>query len=353
MIFLGGSDGIVRAIDAENGRPRWTTYTGGAVRIAPTVNDGRVFVGSGDSWVYSFEALTGRLLWRFRAAPLERMIPVYGSLLSTWAAASGVLVENGTAYVAAGIVNYDRTFVYALDAATGEVRWENNTSGHLDPEARTGVSVQGHMLLHNNKLYLAGGIAVSPAVYDIRDGRCLNDPAPLKKCEAAAPRGRELYLIGDHVKACRKPYYRHPDFPVYDSAVSNMLLITSAGNRDIVWLNKQKIMCLPHIDREQLNRCVANPTEQSWSQKVWGTFDIPSKPFWDRECTGSLALTVCKNAVVYAGGTDITALNFEEGEILLEHALAATPVPWGLAVDRDGCAIVALNNGQILCFGAK
>jgi len=91
------------------------------VRFPPTIWKGRALVGSGDGWVYAFEAQTGRLLWRFRAAPAERKIPVYGSLLSTWPVASGVLVEDGIAYVAAGIVNYDGTYVYALDAATGRI----------------------------------------------------------------------------------------------------------------------------------------------------------------------------------------------------------------------------------------
>jgi len=107
--------------------------------------------------------------------------PVYGGLQSTWPAASGVLVEDGVAYVAAGIVNYDQTYVYALDAETGRVKWANDTSGHLNAQARCGVSVQGHLLLHDGKLYMAGGTSVSPAVYDATDGKCLNDPNAVQK----------------------------------------------------------------------------------------------------------------------------------------------------------------------------
>lgn len=193
LVLLAGSDGVVWALDGDTGREKWKAYTGGEIRIPPTIWKGQALVGSGDGWVYAFEATTGRLLWRFRAAPAERKIPVYGKLLSTWPAASGVLVENGTAYVAAGLVNYDGTYVYALDPVIGNVKWCNDTSGHLDPQAHTGVSVQGHLLLHKDKLYLAGGNAVSPAVYDIRNGRCLNDPAPLTTCESTSPRGWELF----------------------------------------------------------------------------------------------------------------------------------------------------------------
>jgi hypothetical protein len=83
-VFLGGSDGVVRALDVATGKSRWSAYTGACVRVAPTIWNGRAFVGSGDGWVYAFAADTGRLLWRFRAAPVERRIPVYGKLLSTW-----------------------------------------------------------------------------------------------------------------------------------------------------------------------------------------------------------------------------------------------------------------------------
>ena len=68
------------------------------------------------------------------------------------------------AYVAAGIVNYDGTHVYALDAATGRIKWQNNATGHMDPVGRTGVSVQGQLLAFDGRLWLAGGNVVSPAV---------------------------------------------------------------------------------------------------------------------------------------------------------------------------------------------
>ena len=171
----------------------------------------------------------GRPLWRFRGSPAQRLIPVYGELLSTWPVASGVLVEDDTAYFAAGIVNYDGTYVYAIDPATGYVKWCNDTSGHLDPQAQVGVSAQGHLLSNAGKLYLAGGNAVSPAIYDQRDGNCLNDPASLAQCESTSPRGWELFLVGDRVIACGRPYYAHPDLDVYDHTVSKKILHTSSG----------------------------------------------------------------------------------------------------------------------------
>ncbi len=360
LVFVSGPDGIVQALDAVNGRLRWKAYTGGAVRFPPTIWKGRALVGSGDGWVYAFEAQTGRLLWRFRAAPAERRIPVYGSLLSTWPAASGVLVENGIAYVAAGIVNYDGTYVYALDAASGRIKWQNNTSGHLDREARTGVSVQGHQLLHDGKLYLASGTSLSPAVYNISDGKCLNDPAVLRQLTqnnvftSQSPRGCELSLLADEVVACGKPFYAHPKYDVFDNTVFNRVFLTSSRGRDVVWVssqNNKKILCFEHIDRKLLSKRMAEPPNRF--NVDWKRFGVRDKPLWSYDCKDSVALAVCSNAVVVAKKSEIVALNLKDGSVLWSEALPSAPVSWGLAVDLDGRVIVTLEDGQIQCFGHR
>lgn len=351
LVLLAGSDGIVRALDVETGNEKWKAFTGGEIRISPTVWNVWVLVGSGDGWVYSFEAATGKLLWRFRAAPVERKIPVYGQLLSTWPAASGVLVEDGTAYVAAGLVNYDGTYVYALDPATGKVKWCNDTSGHLDPEANTGVSVQGHMLSYDGKLYLAGGNAVSPAVYDIRDGRCLNDPAPLANTESTSPRGWELFLVGDRVIACGKPFYTRLDIPVYDHTVTKKLLHASSGRRDIVWIDNSRLLCYEPLEKRTLSRCVTDEKIPRHITQAWGEFKVSKKPLWQYGCPKSVAVALTTNAVIVADVSKVTAIDLSSGIPLWSENLPSAPVPWGMAVDRNGRVILSLVDGQVLCIG--
>lgn len=348
MVFVSGDDGVVRAFDSSTGKATWKAYTGGSVRIAPTIDNGRVFVGSSDGWAYSLEATTGRQLWRFRAAPVERMIPVYGTLMSTWPAAGGVVVEDGIAYVAAGIVNYDGTHVYALDAETGEIKWQNNTSGHLNEEAKSGVSVQGHMLLFGGKLSLAGGNAVSPAIYDITNGNCLNDPAKVQNTAnnnvpaSFSPRGSELYRIGNGVVACGKPFYGHPEYQVYDQTVFNKTLLATTGDLDITWVNSAKIMCFDRVTKNRGQTYLAG-----WGKTAIGGL----KPKWQYDCPRSKAAVICKNAVVVATETQLIALNLTDGKKLWQHNLPASPALWGMAVDRNGKIILTLENGQVLCFG--
>ena len=76
------------------GNEAWLAFTGGDVRLPPTISKGRALAGSGDGWVYALDAGSGRQIWRFRAAPMERRIPIYGTLQSTWPAASGVVAPN-------------------------------------------------------------------------------------------------------------------------------------------------------------------------------------------------------------------------------------------------------------------
>ncbi len=369
LVFLGGSDGIVRALDAQQGTVRWKAYTGGAIRFPPTLWKNRLYVGSADGYVYSYEAATGRLLWRFRAAPIHRKIPVYNSFMSTWPVAGGVLVQDGVAYAAAGIVNYDGVHVYALDAETGRIRWQNNSSGHLNQEARTGVSVQGHMLILDGKLYLAGGTSVSPAVYDLATGECLNDPAPLDLVGSMSVRGQELFKVGDQVIVSGKPLYADPEHPVYDPSVLRKILHTSAHGRDVVWLDSRKLVCYREIATEALNRCVAKPpTEPAWVIGGWGKLDIPQRPLWKQDCEGSVAFARARNVLLLAKphleqvadgvslgqSHGIEMIDIKTGERLENWMpLQEPPLPWGLAVDSAGRVFVTMKGGNIMCFGQE
>ena len=55
-------DGAIRALDSSDGRVRWTAYTGGPIMYPPAIDEGRLFVGSGDGWLAAFEAASGPLL---------------------------------------------------------------------------------------------------------------------------------------------------------------------------------------------------------------------------------------------------------------------------------------------------
>jgi hypothetical protein len=210
LVFVAGSNGVVKAIDAATGREKWKAFTGGDVKYPPSIADGRAFVGSGDGFVYCFEAATGKELWKFQAAPIGRKVPLYGTLSSTWPVGSGVLVHEGVAYAAAGNANLDGTHVYALDAATGKIRWQNHTSGNLEGE-KSGAGVQGHLLLHDGAIWMAAGNLVPIAKYDLKDGAF---------SRSGGARGKDLYLFDGRVQQSGVGLYWRPEDSHYIAAVN-------------------------------------------------------------------------------------------------------------------------------------
>ena len=327
LVFVCGADGIVRALDAQTGQPRWTAYTGGGlIKYPPAIANDRVYLGGGDGHVYCFEAATGHPLWRFRAAPTERMMPVYGTLASTWPIGSGVLVDNGVVYAAAGISNFDGTHVYALDAVSGKIRWQNHTSGNIGNELpEGGVSVQGPLLLHKAAVYMAGGNKPTVASYALADG---------KFAPAGGGRGKDLFIRRGQVQASGFPLYWRPED---DHFLSPMELEIPAGVIAVTTAS---------VARLDPN---AKPTPKPtaiWTNKVFQEI---------------AAVAITKNAILVAGldrdarnpqqtQPALCALDLADGKPLWKQPLPAAPVAWGLALDRDGRLIATLIDGRVVCF---
>lgn len=339
LIFAAARNGIVRAIDAESGEVRWTAYTGGPIYFPPSIWKGRAYVGSGDGWVYAFEATSGRPLWRFRAAPIERKIPVYGSLSSTWPVAGGVLVQDGVVYAAAGIVGHDGAHVYALDAVGGGIRWRKSTAS---------LNVQGNPLLHDGRLYIPGsGNPRALQTFDIATGESQ------ARRQGIPFHGRELILAGGKVTASLpKLYapnknYRERRGVALRAAGGGVIIMQSrnqTGAREIMRLTEDVELVSPYGPRN-----LPRPATL-WSTKV---FD---------ENTG---IALGSNAVLVMGENQnprkpdapstfgLAALKIESGEALWKVDLPARPIYWGLAIDRSGRIVVALEDGRILCLGEK
>jgi outer membrane protein assembly factor BamB len=115
-LLIGGGDGMLRALDAANGRERWRLATGGRVRSTPAVHGGRVFVGSFDGDVYAADLATGRLVWRFETEGHALDSGKYGydrrSVQSSPGVAGGVVAFGSR----------DGHF-YGVDEASGAQRW--------------------------------------------------------------------------------------------------------------------------------------------------------------------------------------------------------------------------------------
>ena len=179
VLFGSSADDSLRALDLKTGELRWRIATGGPIRFAPAVVEGRCYVTSDDGQVYCLELSTGKLKWKFRGGLDPGMAIGNRRLISRWPLRSGVLVQDGVVYFSAGIWPSEGVFLHALDAATGEVVWTNDTCGlqyvdtaHTPASAMGGVAPQGYLVASHGVLLVPTGRS-TPAGFDLKTGKLL------------------------------------------------------------------------------------------------------------------------------------------------------------------------------------
>ena len=110
VVYIGSSEGKFRALDLRDGTPRWSYDSlGGFVETRPLVTDGLVIFGAWDTYLYALDASTGALRWKWQG---DRPGVGY-SPAACWPVAA-----HGKVFVVAP----DRRMT-ALDLATGKEIW--------------------------------------------------------------------------------------------------------------------------------------------------------------------------------------------------------------------------------------
>jgi len=185
LVYAGGEDGQLHAVDARSGAKRWSFRAGGAFRTRAAVAGGRAFIQADDGFLYALDAATGREAWRSRVTdkPIERLpfdnpksrYDRFGSdafvaggrlyvgthdgrVLALDAASGARLWEFATGdsvlaapALAAGrlyVGSYDK-HVYALDAASGRLLWKRDTQGAVVSTP----AVAGDLVIVGNRCY--------------------------------------------------------------------------------------------------------------------------------------------------------------------------------------------------------
>ncbi len=109
----------------QGGELRWAFTADARITGQPLVENGRIYFGATDGWVYCLDAATGAQQWRRLLAPQHRLMVCDGQVQSTWPVFNVVLFD-GEVCASAGLhSSLDGGIVVAgLDPATGAIAWK-------------------------------------------------------------------------------------------------------------------------------------------------------------------------------------------------------------------------------------
>ncbi len=347
MVFFGSAvDNGIHALDAATGQRRWTFFTEGAVRLAPTVAEGRVYAGSDDGMVYCLQASDGKLVWSARAAAGVTRILGAGRMMSLWPVRTSVLVDGGVAYVGAGIFPAREPAVMAFDAATGRQLWK--TAALPKTEAYTALSPQGYLLASADQLFVPCG-RTAPLAYARADGALRGS---MVKAYAVVP-GKGV-VSGDYGVLVDNLYYL--------GSQNELHCYQPDGRHAGTWKDSAQLVATA----DSYYRLAGQPPPKYGRDltervNVVSAFDragveaAPRKAAPARENArwtysgARLQIMIATGAHVLIGGSNsVVALEVAKGRAVWSGRV--TGVVKGLAV-ADGRLVVSTEDGGIHCFG--
>jgi eukaryotic-like serine/threonine-protein kinase len=123
VVYVGGGDGDLVALDLASGKLRWKYATGNLIgESSPAVSGDAVYIGDLGGVLHAVNLRDGKPLWTFKTAGEIKASPV---------------VVDGVVLIG----SYD-TRLYAVDARTGKPRWDVATKGmvHATASVRDGMT---------------------------------------------------------------------------------------------------------------------------------------------------------------------------------------------------------------------
>ncbi len=390
-VYFGSSvDNKVYALDSKTGKTRWTFFTEGPVRFAPTVWKEFVYVGSDDGYVYCLKAKDGKLIWKYRAGPSDEKVIGNGRMISLWPVRTSVLVDDGVVYFGAGVFPYEGIYICALNADDGAVIWKDDTIGDRAHELSFGgISPQSYLVASENVLYVPSGRAM-PAAFNRKTGQFLYYCSPGSKVGGTWALVAEGELIagvdrsGSPAKVAydEKTGKRKGDvyawFPGFDlvvtpdvsyaitedgiSAIARAAYPTISEKLDAVRADKQKLAGLLSDLRTKL-ASVDDKMHEAVNKQIDETTQRIDELAEEEE--ESLKAATCKwqylqrnlyslvlaGDVVFAGGEGtVVAVSTQTGKKLWSDSV--DDKVYGLAIS-NGSLFVSTDQGHIYCFGQE
>jgi outer membrane protein assembly factor BamB len=370
VLFGSSADCKVHALDAATGRELWSFFTGAPVRFAPTIwkdpstgsGQGRAFAVSDDGHLYCLALKDGKLLWKKRGGPRNRMVLGNQRMISKWPARGGPVVVGDVVYFGAGIWPADGIYIYALKAESGETVWVNEESGSIRTgqphrggvRGESAVSSQGYLVAAGDKLFVPTGRSV-PAAFNRADGKLLyfhlgryGDANGGATGGTAASVADSMLLTGNGAFDTASGNRVKPMGRVCSRATAaGPRLVFDAyhhwGMFRIAAFDRAK----PLVEKEVADRKSKTGAKKKVKQRnnVWKWEQRAKKSSGK---SGPVVLAVAGGTVVLGGRGGLIAVDIAGRKTLWKQSVPGTVL--GLAV-AGGRVFASTESGAIYCFG--
>lgn len=281
--FVFGSTSYVFYATSGLGKKRWSMATRDRIKGDPIVVDGRVYFGSYDDHFYCLDLKSSRKKWIFplRGLPADSLggdgegeegeTPPEVTPEAAAAAAAALDVETGDfsyskPMLADGVIyvgNMDG-YLYALDAATGAMKWRYNTGGAVtsSPLVADGIVYVGsndnqlHALKLDGKTVVfkhktGGWVNSSPAIHNgvLYIG---SDDGKLYALDPATGAQKWAFDTGGEIKS--RPAFQGDKVIVTTGARQGGIWIVTAADGKLFWSKKTpgKIESDPVVEKDMV-----------------------------------------------------------------------------------------------------
>lgn len=371
--YFGSSvDHQLRCVDLKSGKVIWQFFTGGPIRLAPTVSQSKIFFGSDDGFVYCLDAASGKELWKLRAGLNEEMIIARGEMVSRWPVRTNVLVDDGVAYFGAGIFPHENIYLYAVNADSGKVIWKIDNLSQTSA-GRNELSPQGYLLANEDLLIIPSGRSL-PAAFNKKTGKQAHKRSFGWRSTAGGVVGGTQALLADG--------------QIYSMGAHHILALSQEkGDVGFAWLDGQQMAVQGEFGyiasgtsiRKFNRKEHAEGSRESHkikmkinglSRKLYGlkgekANEVRSQikklkdetkkyaktgVIWEQNSDARDALIVAGNKVIVGGQDKVVILDEKTGKIL--ETLKVNGKARGLAVS-DGELVVSTSSGDVVAFDSS
>lgn len=313
LYFGSSTEDCVQCLDTRTGERKWVFFTGGPVRLPPTIYDDKAYFGSDDGNAYCTEAATGSLVWQVQAAPSDRRVPSDGKLISLWPVRTGVLVEDGKAYFAASLLPWEASYLYSVDADTGS----DKGAGLFSVSRSSSSTMEGALLATASRLYVPQGRR-APIVFNRSNGSYIG---------SMDGGGGAFCLLTTDSKFIHGPGNKSGWLRESDTETRDILLTIERGNLMIVSGN------IAYIQKDS---------------SLYALDRVTRRTLWSVACEYRCGLIMAGDLLLLGGNDEVAAFDSSNGNLVWAGEVDGRA--YGLAVVNN-VLYVSTDTGKIYAMG--